>query len=496
INPMIQKYILTVIIFCFTFASYGQKVVKQLKASVTKESMEAKLRFLASDELRGRDVGTPEIDIAALYIAEHYRANGLKTPPGLENYFQKVPLINSRPASVATLTMGDKQAVIKKDLVFLDGKNGQYAADAVFLNYGLEADYEGIDVKGKIVVVLPGNESIASPRDYRNMSSEKQQLATEAGAVGLVELYKSRETPWRLIANFLSRPGMKIGEQSDENRAFLVWLQDIDGTWENAFRSGQQALSVKLEGSSSESVTAKNVVGWIEGKDPKKKDEYLLMTAHYDHVGVRKSGEVQDSIYNGARDNAIGVATLMETVTFLSKNRPDYSVIFIACTAEEKGLLGSRWYAENPLFPLEKTFFNFNTDGAGYNDTSIATVVGFERTSVNAKLAQSVKPFGLQVIGDPEPAQNLFDRSDNVNFAKQGIPALTFSCGFRAFDQELMKYYHQPADEVETLDMVYLEKYARSFVYAAYLIANTKEKPFWNDGDKYEKAGKALYGIE
>ncbi|MGB3469098.1 MAG: M28 family peptidase, partial [Cyclobacteriaceae bacterium] len=190
------------------------------------------------------------------------------------------------------------------------------------------------------------------------------------------------------------------------------------------------------------------------------------------------------------------VTTLLETAKFFAKNKPDYSVVFIALTAEEKGLLGSRWYVENPVFPLKQTFFNFNTDGGGYNDTSIATVVGLNRTSVTSSLKKSVQPFGLGVTDDPVPKQNLFDRSDNVSFAKKGIPALTFSCGITAFDAEIMKYYHQAADEVSSLDMDYLVKYSRAYVYAAYLIANGKTKPFWNKGDKYEQKGLELYGME
>ena len=491
-----RKYLMIVLLLGVSLMVNGQKIVKQVKASVTKAGIESKLRFLAADELRGRDVGTQELDIAARYIAEHYRVNGLKTPAGMDDYFQQVPLVNFRPPSAVTLGMGDKNATKDKDLIFLNGDNGDYSGETVFLYYGLEADYNGVDVKDKIVVVLPGEGPEANPRRYRRLSNKKQQWATEAGAAGLVELYKSRETPWRLMANFLSRPSMRMGQPSGDKVAFLMWLQDLDGQWENALRTQSQQMTVSIAGSGSAAISAKNVVGWIEGKHPEKKKEYLLMTAHYDHVGVRKRGADQDSIYNGARDNAIGVATLMETVTLLAKNKPDYSVVFVACTAEEKGLLGSRWYADNPLFPLEKTFFNFNTDGAGYNDTSIATVIGFERTSVNTMLEKSVVPFGLKVTGDPDPSQNLFDRSDNVNFAAKGIPALTFSCGFSAFDADIMKYYHQAADEVASLDMGYVEKYARSFVYAAYLIANSKEKPFWNEGDKYEAAGKALYGLE
>ena len=158
--------------------------------------------------------------------------------------------------------------------------------------------------------------------------------------------------------------------------------------------------------------------------------------------------------------------------------------------------MGSEYYSKNPLIPLEQTYFNFNTDGAGNNDTSIVTIIGIDRTGVTENLHKAAKAFGLEAKGDPAPEQGLYDRSDNVNFAAKGVPAIAYSPGVSGFDEELMKYYHQPADEVGTLDWEYLHKYAKSFIYAAYLIANMDSKPFWTEGDKYEAAGKTLYKMD
>lgn len=494
-----MKYLLTILaVFGLSFHIHGQKIVKTIKAEVTQAGLESKLRFLASDELRGRDTGSPELDIAALYIAENFRSYGLKVPDGMNDYFQPVKLIEKSAVKKAVVELGGQSAKKNDDILFLSGSDGDFEGDLIFLNYGLEADYEGKDVKGKIVVVLPGDKDTSSPREYLPLSTDKQKLAQKNGALGVIELYKNAQTPWKLVVNALSRSGMDLNmkdEVEDENPIFLAWLNDLEGKWENLIRSEASKGTVSLKGAGNKKINSKNVIGWLEGKHPEKKKEFLVMTAHYDHVGVRVIAPGQDSIFNGARDNAIGVATLLETAKLLSKNQPDYSVVFIAFTAEEKGLLGSRWYAEYPVFPLNKTFFNFNTDGGGYNSTEIATVIGLNRTGVTANLEKSVVPFGLKVTDDPAPEQNLFDRSDNVSFAQKGVPALTFSCGLTAFDAEIMKYYHQTADEVESMDMNYLVKYARSFVYAAYLIANSKEKPFWNSGDKYEAVGKELYGI-
>ena len=238
----------------------------------------------------------------------------------------------------------------------------------------------------------------------------------------------------------------------------------------------------------------KNVAGVIEGSDPKLKNEYLIISAHYDHVGVKVVPNKTDSIYNGARDNAIGTVGLMETAKFFSMYPPKRSVLLLAVTAEEQGLLGSAWYSDHPLIPLKQCVFNFNCDGAGYNDKTIATVVGLERTTAQADLTKGCEAFGLKAALDPVPEQNLYERSDNFNFAVKGIPAINFAPGVKAFDADLTKYYHQPEDEVSSLDFDYLIKYFRAYVYTNYLLANAPATPIWKAGDKFEPAAKALYG--
>jgi Zn-dependent M28 family amino/carboxypeptidase len=146
------------------------------------------------------------------------------------------------------------------------------------------------------------------------------------------------------------------------------------------------------------------------------------------------------------------------------------------------------------VVPLNKTVFNFNCDGAGYNDVTMATIIGMERTTAEADLAKACQAFGLKAAVDPVPEQNLFERSDNYNFAVKGVPAITFAPGTKAFDADLMKYYHQPADEVGSLDFDYLVKYFRAYVYANILLANNPAAPTWKAGDKFEAESKKLYG--
>ena len=240
-------------------------------------------------------------------------------------------------------------------------------------------------------------------------------------------------------------------------------------------------------------VQSQNVIGIVEGTDPKLKNEYIIYSAHYDHIGTRDPNIENDSIYNGARDNAVGTTTVLSMAENLAKYPTKRSALFILFTGEEKGLLGSRYYVENPVLPLEQMVYCFNSDNAGYNDTSIATIVGLSRTTAEQHIIDAAIEFGIKAVDTPTGAEGLFNRSDNVSFARKGIPAPTFSLGFTSFSGDVLKYYHQPADEADSLDYDYLLKFFQSYVLSGRKIGNDPKTPFWVKGDEYENAGKALY---
>jgi Zn-dependent M28 family amino/carboxypeptidase len=229
-------------------------------------------------------------------------------------------------------------------------------------------------------------------------------------------------------------------------------------------KSNQLNAQLKVEGIQVEPVKTYNVVGMVEGSDPVLKEEYIIYSAHYDHVGIGRADERGDSIYNGARDNAVGTVTVLSAAENLAKYPTKRSALFIFFTGEEKGLLGSHYYANNPAIPLDKVTYCFNSDNGGYNDTSRATIIGLTRTEAQPLIEKACNAFGLDAAEDAAPEQGLFDRSDNVNFAKKGVPAPSFSLGFTAFDDEINKYYHQPSDSPASLDYVYLTKYAVCFL--------------------------------
>jgi Iap family predicted aminopeptidase len=298
--------------------------------------------------------------------------------------------------------------------------------------------------------------------------------------------------PWPSIVNFLSTERM-LTEKNSKSIPH-IWMKKSDAPGLASLMETRKATGkLVIEASPQTNIRAKNVAAVIEGTDPSLRNEWIIISAHYDHVGVKKNPS-QDSIYNGARDNAIGTVALLQAAKFFGKNRPKRPIMFLALTGEEKGLLGSEWYTNHPLIPLNQTVFNLNCDGAGYNDTTMANLIDLNRISADEHFKKSSTAFGLELKGDPAPVQNLYERSDNVNFAVKGVPAVTFSPGVKEFDQELMKYYHQPPDEVNSLNMRYIEKFHRAFVYAAYLVVNAKERPLWVKGDKFEEAGRKLYG--
>src|SRR5690606_16700379 len=173
---------------------------------------------------------------------------------------------------------------------------------------------------------------------------------------------------------------------------------------------------------------------------------------------------------------------------------PARSVLLIALTSEEKGLLGSKWYVKHPLVPLNKTILNLNCDGVGYNDTSTITSISLGRTSTDDILREAAKEFGFKLGGDPDPREGFYERSDQVSFAKEGIPAIKLQPGVVKMDDQIFKYYHQAADEVSSLDLEYITRFYRSYVYAVHLLVNNGTRPAWVEGDKFQEAGKKLYG--
>jgi hypothetical protein len=322
----------------------------------------------------------------------------------------------------------------------------------------------------------------------------KRKLAQEYGAAGLIEVVSLTEGEYNRMAHHFNEARVSLTSGENEPMVIHLWTLADPASGELKLERGASTEArLNISGVISEEMGGRNVIGYLEGTDPELKDEFIVYSAHYDHVGVGKPNAEMDSIYNGARDNAVGTVTVLNAAENIARFPTKRSSLFIFFTGEEKGLLGSRYFVENPTIALDRIVYCFNSDNGGYNDTTKTTILGLYRTTASRHFIEAAKEFGLTAIDDPAPEQNLFDRSDNVSFAAKGVPAPTYSMGFNAFDDEINKYYHQVTDNPNTLDYDYLYKFFQSYVLSARLIANDPETPFWMEGDKYYEAGKELY---
>jgi len=489
--------ILCLIATLLTLSVSAQNAKKLIEANFNDRESISHFRYLASDEMMGRDPIRPEIELASRYIAEQFWKYGAKEIPGANGFYQEIPFRISGPPSKGTVTLGNNIFNQGENLLVLDGPSFSGNYELIVVGYGLEDDYKGKDVKGKIVVTNVGAPNRLSPADLFSSGRDKIKLAQSKGAVGLIEMYNVPTLPWNIAVNFLNRTQLTVDNTKGNESLPYIWIRDLNNEHINAIGKGEiKNAAIIVEGKINISIIGKNVVAIIEGTDPKLKHEYLMLSAHYDHVGVGTPNAEGDSIYNGARDNAVGTVAVINAARHFAKNPPKRSILLCAWTAEEKGLIGSAYFAENPLIPLNQIIYNLNIDNAGYNDTSLVTIIGLGRTSADHLLEKAAAEFGLKAIADPAPEQNLYDRSDNVSFARKGIPAPTYGMGFTAFDESITRHYHQPSDQVDNFDLDYALLYWKSYILAAENIANWNERPKWKSGDKYEAVGKALYGIK
>ncbi len=494
---MKRLLLLITCISAFTISAQSEK--EKVIETVNKSDIEGHIYFLADDVLKGRATGSPELKIAASYLGNAFRRYGVKPNPKTGNYYQDVKLKRVFPPSEVSIEI-DTQKI--EDYAFVFPSPIEAEGDAIFLNFGMEDDYKSKDVKGKVIVIKAGSADSDDTRAAFGLRSKKQQLAKDNGVVAIIELLNADENMWSFIDHRFNSAQLMIAENEEgeddksyDDQAPHIWVLDKEGAMaEKLMTSEKISAKMSIGEKKEEIVMSQNVIGVVEGTDPSLKNEYIIYSAHYDHVGIGTPDKTGDTIYNGARDNAIGTTTVLSMAENLAKYPTKRSALFILFTGEEKGLLGSEFYIENPVLPLKQMVYCFNSDNGGYNDTSLATIIGLTRTTAEQNIKDAAITFGLTAIDDPAPEQGLFDRSDNVHFAKKGIPAPTFSLGFTAFNGDVTKYYHRPGDEADSLDYDYLLKFFRAYVMSGRNIANDQKTPVWTAGDKYEESGKALYG--
>lgn len=496
------------------------------------DQMRAHVEFLADDLLEGRDAGTRGYDIAALYVASRFDALGLK-PGGAKGWYQPIDFARARfkKDAPATITIGGTAFQNGIDVMMTANARepGQrIAADTVFVGYGLDSpahgfdDYSGIDVRGKIVVLLSGvPEGRTSSEIAAHLASEKARMAERRGAVGVITIPTRAflaSTPWKRLAGYAaSSRYVWIGKDgkpwsaAPEIRAtayahgpaaealFAGARMNLKRVLDAAARKGTMPRGFALEApvrierhSVVEKISSPNVVGVIPGSDPVLAKEVVMITAHLDHDGVDPKAE-GDKIYNGAMDNAAGVATMLEVARAFAegKDKPKRTVMFAAVTAEEDGLLGSQYLAKHPLVPAGGRVagvVNLDMPVLTY-DFSDVIAFGGEHSTLGPIADRAVAKAGIKVAPDPMPEQGIFTRSDHYSFVVEGVPSIMLATGFAGEGREkfmnfLSKTYHRPNDDLsQAFNWQAGAKFAKINYLIAREIAGGADAPRWYAGN-------------
>ena len=507
-------------------------------------AMRAHVMFLASDALRGREAGTPDYDVAAHYVAAQFQAAGLRPAGDAGSYLQHVPLTIYKAASEGTMRWTDA-AGRARPLVFgtdyIPSPNPARAetsvtAPVVFAGRGIVApqfgvdDYRGMDVRGKIVAIFAGSPTRfpGEERAYFGSAATKAQIAAARGAVGIVMLDAPRAGPRQrpfaaLVGGYASpkttwakpdgtgtsaAPSTPVlGTLSQAAAATL--FQGAATPWSAVVAEAQRAdptyTPVALKGTlaattrtSFTPAASSNVVGIVPGTDPTVGKEVVILSAHLDHIGVSPArpddAPGRDRINTGAPDNAIGIASLIEEAKRFATapTRPKRTVMFLAVTGEEKGLIGSSYFVDHPTVPLQTIVADINLDMPVLLYTFEDMIAfGADRSSLGPIVTKAVNAIGIGLSPDPMPEQGFFTRSDHFNFVKKGIPSLFLwpgvkGAGAKPFEDFLEHCYHRPCDD---LSQPILWDQGVRFVATNYAIAravaDAPQRPTWNKGDYF-----------
>lgn len=506
--------------------------------AVNQNALKAHVTFLADDLLKGRATGTDGYNIAAKYVASHFSQFGLKTAGDPGSYLQKITfqqrqidtsgvrLILNKPDGKVALSPPDDFVTRGSSLA----SELKITAPLVFAGFGIDApvlqhqDYADLNVEGKIVVVLAGQpESFPSEEGAHFASARQRALAAaDRGAVGIMILHTpqaekrfsynkmkySMNHPWLSWLDADGNPGNSIaqikGSALLSQQASAELLADAPVNYETLISmvENQEPLpkfelgfSASIETRSNfKNIESYNVVGMVEGTDPVLKQEYIIYTAHLDHLGEYDQDD-GDSIHNGALDNASGTAIMLETARLFAQHPPKRSVLFLAVTAEEKGLLGSDYYAQNPTVPIEQIVANINLD-MPLILYPIGDVIAFgaQHSTMEGYVKRAAERLDLQLSPDPMPEQNVFVRSDHYSFVKQGVPAVFLVPGFKSLDESInggeifqkffKQHYHQPSDEASLpIDYQAGARFTQVNFLIGREIGNSPTRPQWHEGN-------------
>jgi Zn-dependent M28 family amino/carboxypeptidase len=517
---------------------------------ITADSLKAPIRYLADDLLEGRAPATRGDKLSQLYLASALQSLGFAPGAGNGGYLQPFDVVgitagvpktwDFRSANGSlTLKSWDQfiaASGVQKDKAVVDN------AEVVFVGYGIQApeyqwdDYKGVDLKGKVLLMMNNDPDWDAKlfegkrRLYYGRWDYKYESAARQGAAGAIIIHTTPSAGygWQVVQNSWTGEQFELPDEGSKPRIQVsAWttedaareLAKLGGFDLDALRKQAQSRDFKpvplgvttsliLTNQIKKAQTA-NVAGLLPGADPKLKDEVVIYTAHHDHLGVGEPDQTGDKIYNGAVDNAAGVAQVLAIAKAFATlpKPPKRSVLFLLVAGEEQGLLGSEYYARHPTFPAGKIAANINYDGGNiFGRTTDLTYIGLGKSSLDTVVKGLAAKQGRTVVGDQFPDKGFFYRSDQFSFAKIGVPAIYLDSGthFRgkldAWGKETLEaweaeHYHQPSDEL-TPDWNFdgMIEDARLGFEAGLEIANAAKLPTWNPGDEFEAARKAALG--
>jgi Zn-dependent M28 family amino/carboxypeptidase len=519
---------------------------KEVTSHFRLERMRADLKFLSSDLLEGRGTGARGGQIAEEYIATQFEMAGLKPLGDHGTYLQKVPLIGLTTSPESTLSVIPKNGEAMK-LRYLDDfvanalslkKEETIDAPLVFVGYGISApemqwnDFAGVDVKGKVLLCLINDPPSNDPKffggkamTYYGRWTYKFEEASRQGAAGILIIHNTEAAAygWQVVRNsnsgdqaYLENPpgqyAVPMAGWITEDIAKKIATAsgtDLQTLMQKAGTRGFRAMELPIQINAKllakvGPLKADNVIGMLEGNDPKKKDEVIIYSAHHDHLGIGNPVN-GDSIYNGAIDNGSGTALLLEMARAFteSSKRPPRSVVFLAVTGEERGLRGSEYYGKMPKIPAKKTLVDLNYDAIElWGETTNATMTGADRTTIWPIVQEVAKAMNYTIESDPHPEAGHYYRSDHFSLARVGIPSFSIDSGTdyvgkpKSFGEEkykeyLTKHYHQPSDEFnDAWDFSGAKKLAGLGIAIGWRVAELPGTTGWQPGDEFEKARK------
>jgi len=523
--------------------------------SVDTDAVLQHTRLLSSDEYEGRAPGTKGEDLSVKYLEDQFRNAGLKPGNTDGTYVQKVPLVGITPTPAAlTFHKGSETHTLKwKDDVVAWTKHVADTAtldnsDVVFVGYGVVApefnwdDYKGIDVKGKTLLMLVNDPAVPDPAHpgeldpqtfggkamtYYGRWTYKYEIGQQKGAAAVLIVHETIPAGYGFNVvqgktgeqfdlvtpdKNMTRPAIEGWITLDKTKELLKAAgQDFDALKQQAATRDFKPVALDMTASMTirntlRTINSRNVLGKLQGADPKLKDEYVVYTAHWDHFGKSAEG-----IFHGAEDDALGCAALIEMARAFGKvtPAPRRSILFLAVTAEEQGLLGSQYYSVTPIYPLAKTVADINMDSWNvHGRTKDLTLIGYGASDLDDYAAAAAAEQGRTVHADAEPEKGFYYRSDHFNFAKQGVPALNPDSGTvfigqppdyfkKVRDEWNANRYHTPKDVVlPDWNLDGTREDLKVLFTVGYRVAQADKYPEWKPGNEFKAKRDSMLGAK